>query len=299
MTELTIPNVAEQPRAREALERVRPEFLSIDKNSLLQINLDPLIATATVQGALPKFMALRPQILAEIPSFNIAYLDKVETYALALLNAHTLHLIASMPPEAIAALADEAVHSRELLLADAFALSKRGYIKASVLQDLKGPVGFHNIASDTLTLVAIIRGIWDTASTKTGITSAELDRAEVVGEHLVRAIGLRAQGPTTLATAALERQQAFTLFINAYNQVRRVVHFIRWDEDDADDIAPSLYAGRTAKKKTVPTSEGTATTAAGTAPATAVASAAPATPTANNATAKPVVGLPGADPFAN
>ena len=51
------------------------------------------------------------------------------------------------------------------------------------------------------------------------------------------------------AEAAEIRQQAFTLFVNNYDQVRRAISFLRWNEGDVDDIIPSLYAGRSTGKR--------------------------------------------------
>ncbi|MFS8069892.1 MAG: hypothetical protein ACMG6S_26300, partial [Byssovorax sp.] len=48
----------------------------------------------------------------------------------------------------------------------------------------------------------------------------------------------------TPAEAADRKLRAFTLFTNAYDQVRRGVMYLRWDEGDADSLAPSLYKGR-------------------------------------------------------
>jgi hypothetical protein len=46
------------------------------------------------------------------------------------------------------------------------------------------------------------------------------------------------------------------LFLNTYNQERRAVHFLRWDQGDADAIDPSLYAvGRSARRKGEETEE--------------------------------------------
>jgi len=37
--------------------------------------------------------------------------------------------------------------------------------------------------------------------------------------------------------------------VNAYDHVRRIISFLRWNEDDVDQIAPSLYAGRTTGRR--------------------------------------------------
>ena len=68
------------------------------------------------------------------------------------------------------------------------------------------------------------------------------------------------------------RARTFTLLYWAYDHVRKCVGFVRWHEGDADQIAPSLYAGRTRSSSEVP-----------------AAPVAPATPV------RP--GMPGADPF--
>jgi hypothetical protein len=116
----------------------------------------------------------------------------------------------------------------------------------------------------------------------------ELNRAQNLGVELNIDIGQRNQAPAAVATVALERQQAFTLFVRAYDQIRRGVSYLRWDEDDVDTIAPSIYAGRKHKSstdaKTKPAVEPAALKAKTGAPVVE-----PAT--------KPAVGLPGADPF--
>src|SRR5688500_269126 len=45
------------------------------------------------------------------------------------------------------------------------------------------------------------------------------------------------------------RKRAYTLLVRSYNEVRRVISFLRWHDGDAEDIAPSLHtAGRAARR---------------------------------------------------
>jgi len=39
------------------------------------------------------------------------------------------------------------------------------------------------------------------------------------------------------------------LVVNTYDEVRRAVHYLRWREGDAEEIAPSLYSGRRRRSK--------------------------------------------------
>jgi len=296
MSELNPTITIDQPCLRQALEQVRPKLATLEEADLLQIHIDPLTAAATVQGALPQIMAFRSQIVADLPNFDITLLDNLTLYSLALIQAHTLQLGANTPPEVLAKLVEEGIVLRGLLLADAEALAKRGYISAIRIDELKGIVGYKNVASDLLTITNMIRSNWPTVASKTGVTEAELDRAEVVGTQLINAIGIRELAPATAASVTLERQQTYTLLVNAYDQVRRVICFVRWDEDDADSIAPSLFAGRNTprKKNQTEVAPQTATTLVSAPALTTVATPAAAT---DPIVAKVAPGLPGADPF--
>ena len=105
---------------------------------------------------------------------------------------------------------------------------------------------------------------------------------------MLTAVGLREQGPAIIAASSENRQKAFTLFVKAYDHARRAVSFLRWNEDDVDTIAPSLYAGRgTGHRKNVPPPAPTPPAPAPTAATT------PA-----NVSRVEAPGLPGSEPFA-
>ncbi len=69
---------------------------------------------------------------------------------------------------------------------------------------------------------------WADIQGKTVLTEAELDRAEMINEQLITAIGVREQTPSVVAAAQLERQRAFTLAAKTYDEVRRGVQFLRY-----------------------------------------------------------------------
>jgi len=77
---------------------------------------------------------------------------------------------------------------------------------------------------------------------------AELDRAEELSERLLHAVAERENASSVLAVAIQKRLQVFTLLVNAYDQVRRAIWFLRWREEDIEEVAPSLYAGRRRSK---------------------------------------------------
>lgn len=288
------------PRLREAHERLANEIAAVPEDELATINIDILAAATTAMGALAEIMALRPRFVTELPELDIDYLDKLEPYALAAAHAHTQYLGADTPAEAIPELSEEAVETRGLLLSDASALAKRGYLNPSRLLELKGTNGYRNTASDVLTIAGILRDNWSKISGKTCVTLEELNSAESLGYRLLNAVGSREQGPAMADDDALTRQRVYTLFSNAYDQVRRAVCYLRWNEGDIDEIAPSLYAGRGGKKKAETDVDQPPVAVPG-AVASVVADnmVSPAVAAAAVAATKPAIGLPGADPFAH
>jgi hypothetical protein len=76
-----------------------------------------------------------------------------------------------------------------------------------------------------------------------------VEHALKVAAHLLGLTGQKDQSPVVVAAAADMRKRAFTLFSRAYDDARRAIIFLRWHKEDADTIAPSLYASRGGSKK--------------------------------------------------
>lgn len=288
----------EQPRFRESLEEIRPEMVVLDPNNLRPITAEPAAAAGVVQGSITRIMVYREQLQKEVPGFDITKLDKLETYTNGLIQAHSLHKGANASPVVVTGLAVEAKALWETFYSDAKSLAKHGFLRDDNLEQLKGPFGHRDIAVALLTITNILRGSWSAISSKTPLTEADLNRAEALSGQLLQAVGAREQTPNTLAAEALERQQAYTLFVNAYDQVRRAITFLRWNEGDAEAIAPSIYSNRAAPHKAAGSDVAATTAPAVTAPVTAGAVTQTTAATPSTAT-KVSVGLPGADPFAS
>jgi hypothetical protein len=298
---------------RDAYDNAQPAAKALNVEDLISVNIDLPTAVTTAVGALPEILALRDQVVKDLPNFDIKNFDLLETYTRATGHAHALYMGASAAPEAILALNEQGITLRDLLYSDATALATRGIISGDKLGDFKANVGYKNLAFDLLGLASVLRLNWDKIASKTAIQPSELDTAESIGEQLVSALGAREQAPAAAAEQAQQRQRNFTLFAKAYDQVRRAVSFLHWDQDDVERIAPSLYAGRnTGRKKSDPAQPGTAPTtgtslpspgaAAGTTtptPPAAGTTAPSAHPQAAHVTTPTTAGLPGASPFAS
>jgi len=241
-------NVDQELSAQQVLSRVLPDCAALPPEKLLQVNLDIQAAATTVLGALPEIMARREAIAALVPTQDLSFFDKLEDYAIACRVAHLQHLTATQSESELSELVAEAQEARERLLADMTALAKRGLVSGSNLKHLSGTTGYKNLAQDLGLLVATLSGAWPAIEGKSAITAQELERAGKLELRLTRVVGLKEQGPSAAPKAADLRVRAFTLLLRSYDQVRRFVTCLRWDEDDVEAIAPTLYTGRGRRK---------------------------------------------------
>ena len=236
---------AAPPKAAAAFTKVEAEMDALKPGELAVINIDIPHSVAIALGVLPNLAPLRPMFLEHLPKQPIALFDKLETYALAAWYAHLLALPGAGPSNPIKVLLEEAVPLRANLLGDALALARRGLLDANIVEDIRAGQGNVDIANDLVALSALFAGSWNEISDKTAATEAEFTRAGNLGPLLLAALGVREHGAApSPADAADRRARAFTLFSIAYNEIRRSVCFLRWNEGDADEIVPSLYKGR-------------------------------------------------------
>lgn len=166
---------------------------------------------------------------------------------MALAYAHGAYLAASHQPQSLEELGAEATLLREVLVADATAQAARGIVSRGVLAQIRSGTGYRDAAFDLLALVNLYRASWSAIEGKTGISLRELELAEILADRLMTAVGVREQAVPTRTVAIDERQRAFTLCVGTYEQFRRAVQYMRFEEADADGLAPSLYSGRTKK----------------------------------------------------
>jgi hypothetical protein len=114
---------------------------------------------------------------------------------------------------------------------------------------------------------ARVSAAWREVSETTTLSAEELDQAQAVTEALSAAVGIREQQPEMTAQAVRDRQAAFTMFINTYDEICAAVHYVRRKYGDADSIAPSLYLGRASKRKSDDAADGRSKEPAAAAPA--------------------------------
>lgn len=231
-------------------EELLPEIRAFDTDKVVQVNLDIMQLVSTVLGSLPEIVAKEKEIRNQLVGFDVDRALRLEAYVMALSHAHREWLNAVKPQDGFEALIEEATQLRENLFSDASALVQRQLMDGAHLAELLGTIGYKNLASDLLVLAGMFREQYPKIAGKCATQKAEVARADQLAADILRAVGLKEQGTALIAETTDIRNRAFTIVIELYDQVRRAIQYLRWKEDDADTIAPSLFAARNARKRT-------------------------------------------------
>ena len=281
----------------DALNRARPALLALPDEQLRPVNLDLSAAVVTVIGALPALRALRSEVVNVLGEPFAEPFDTLELYTQAAGQAHADYLSTSTP-SGLQALSDELVAARDVLFIDATSLVKRKVLEGGELAELRGNVGFRNQVFDVLQLVGVFRRHWARVEALTPVKLADLDQAEALAKRLIEALGERERGPAVTTERAGLRTRGYTKFVTTYDEVRRIVTFLRWHQGDVDAIAPSLWAGRGGRRfdeAVTPAAASPSAASPGAATPTEVAAPPPAHAAPPSVPIAP--GLPGASPF--
>lgn len=248
-TTIGVSTSAPIPERPGVLDRLMPELMAIPEKELIQVNVDIPLSVTIVLGNLPEIMRLREHLVKAMPDFDVSALDKLEERTFAAYEAHGRYLIATKPRNELEQALERGTQLRDTLLNDAKALTGRGLLEEGKLRELLGPVGHRNLAVDLNVLHHALKESWPQIEGKCAIKLDEIDDALVISERIIRLVGLRDQGTAGVAQATDVRVRAFTKFAIDYDKVRRAIAYLRWNENDADKIAPSLYSGKASRKR--------------------------------------------------
>lgn len=243
----------EQSRFKKSYDILSPVMLALKPPEVRTVNIDIRSSTTIVLAAIPKVLARRDEFVKQFPLFPIELMDTLELRTLALDYANSEHLASTKQLEPIGKLVERGAAWRTLLVGEVRYAALRDLIDDSPLDALGGNTGYRILASDLFTLSVLIRKNWARLDGKTQLTLAQLSEAEQVADHLIMAVGARTQPEHGFEPSADMRARAFTLFIVAYEQVRKWMATLF--EDEIDTILPQIRQGRGPGKKQLSTEE--------------------------------------------
>jgi hypothetical protein len=230
-------------------EKVLPELQALPAAALAPLNIDVESVVKTVLRALPRILKFAPRISRTLSDFDVRQLTRLREHVLALRHAQALFVAASTRSRSLRPLIRSALELRELLMGDLRALVHRGILAGAYLDGLKGAKRFEHVARDLRLLATIFHDNHAQIEHRCATKPEDLRRAEELADAILSAVAERDQATPAFTAAADIRLRAFTVVTRAYDQARRAITYLRWDDGDADVIAPSLYAGRQRGKR--------------------------------------------------
>jgi hypothetical protein len=249
---------------------------------------------------MPAIETKRESILAIFGDEGRETLDAVLPAVNLVLEANAEHSAATDP--GLDAEAKSLFEKRFFLLAIVNAAIARGVCDGRILSKLMGGTSYVALAHDIMVLVRFITGVLPKLG-DVKLTAEQLRTMQLEAQAFGGKVGQRDRARANASVTGMERSRAYTYFVRSYDRTRKLINFVRWHFGDAEQIAPSIFAGRARRSgpnagddEVEPSTPSTPVIATPVAPVIAAPVVAdPATP------AEPVTpiapGLPGADPF--
>jgi hypothetical protein len=295
------------PNSPEALASAKAQAAAIPEEKLLPVRVDITEAAFGVMGSMPAIETKRESILAIFGDEGRETLDAVLPAVNLVLEANAEHSAATDP--GLDAEAKSLFEKRFFLLAIVNAAIARGVCDGRILSKLMGGTSYVALAHDIMVLVRFITGVLPKLG-DVKLTAEQLRTMQLEAQTFGGKVGQRDRARANASVTGMERARAYTYFVRTYDRARKLINFVRWHFGDAEQIAPSIFAGRARKAgpnagddEVEPTTP-TPVIATPVAPVIAapVAPVIPAPVVAGPATpaepATPIApGLPGADPF--
>lgn len=217
---------------------------TITKGELKTINAELAEVAITMLAAAPALRALRPRIEEELPRFDLRAFDAIEEIAWAGINVQTTWNAVSSARDELPALFREATELRDGLLSDCAPHVRRGEIPREPFEALAKGTAYQDAMETVGVLGAMLRAAWPQIEGRTVIEFATVERCRSLSREILEAMAKRDARDVRLEKLAFERQQMFTLMLGTYQQARRAVEYLRFNERDADAFAPSVFAKR-------------------------------------------------------
>lgn len=237
-----------EPATRQAAERLAAEMATVAESDMERVSFDVAAGVTRMLGFWEVFSTYLPTI-AKLEGIDIERVGKLREYALNLLFWQGSATYAAAPRDGLPEIIERGIALRDTTLSDLQSLANHGIIDPVLLENFRGTKEHRKLGQDLIGLSNLVHEHWPVIEGKSPITLTAMDEVARHGEVIMQIVGERERAPMTIAEKVLQRDKAYTLFVRAYDEARRAILYLRWKEEDADMILPSLHKGRRGKRK--------------------------------------------------
>jgi hypothetical protein len=222
--------------------RLRAQRDALRVDELMKPNLDVARAVGVVLASEPRIAAMKADF-SVLRNFDASIVDQLRPIALALGYANVRF---APPPEeaAIKEMVAGGAMLRGTLMRQAKALVELGRLVGVEVDAIRIVRTNRGLAANLTALASLFQEHWEDVEEVTSVTEEQVRHAGQLGMRILEGLGSKDVSPSAdskAARAADNRMRAYTLLAKTYDQVRRAVIYLRWNEGDAESIAPSFH----------------------------------------------------------
>jgi hypothetical protein len=240
----------ESPSYKNAFDAERPRIDGLEPSEVVH---DPGIeassAGALAEASAEKVLDHREELVAKFGPESGERADRLESVARATQHAAFEEHRVKRSGD-LSALAEETKEHHKVLFTTLSAVVALGLGDERELAQGSDLQGYEEIGRSTLVLVSFARANWEVVQANSGLTEAKVNEAEASAIRLRTAV-TRRDHKANVAKATQTKVRALSLLIGDYEEVRREMAYLRWYDDDVDEIIPSLWSrkGRSARSE--------------------------------------------------
>jgi hypothetical protein len=233
---------------QQAFERCLDELRAMKPEEVTRgATIDPSSAARLAEGVAYKLELTCPALVATYGATAEASLARVTLFSLATLQAD-VHATAALRPGDLSELRPRLAKRHLYLRTEAQSLVNRDLLDPKKLEPMRGVAGDRALTESLLMFLSLFREVLPELGARTPVTFEELDRIELETMQMWRTLAHRKHGAEARDAADL-RERALTILTREYDELRRMVTFVRWHHGDADELAPSFWAKRKKRRR--------------------------------------------------
>lgn len=239
---------AQASKGRAAFTALIQRYQEMAADDIYTVNTDVTAAVGRALAAKGNALAMRALVAEELPKFELANIDELETRAYAAWHCWMLRGTAADSGAKLKPLIDLGTPLRGKLARAAASLRDAPeLVDVPTIDKIAEQQGSRteDLAHDLVAYHDFFTSSWEKIHNNTVITLQDLANAQTTGLLLVEAIAARdVEVPVTADPEhpATWVDASFAHFADAYDQIRRAATYLRWGKGDVDKLFPSLWA---------------------------------------------------------
>jgi hypothetical protein len=235
------------PTYHSAYEAKKGELLALSNDVIAKRpRVDVSRSALTAEASAVKLVPFRPLIVATFGEPAGQLVDQLAPAARAAKQAH-IEFVRAQPSGDLSDHEAEVVKSYGLLMNDAQSLVQHGFLVERDLAPARNLQGYGAKGDSLLVLVSLLREKWSVVHEHTPLTTEQIDQAEAAAQRLNTAIAHRDHGVNRVPAADM-RNRALVNLVMINDEARRMMSYLRWHQEDVDEIVPSFWGDRVRKR---------------------------------------------------